>query len=124
MGKSGVVHGMVLCLPLQLGLVAIEKGAFGSPSTKDANFSSFPFLYIYIYIYKYICGDSWNKFSIKRWGLMGKSGVVHGMVLCLPLQLGLVAIEKGAFGSPSTKDANFSSFPFLYIYMYMWWLLK
>ena len=31
-------------LPLHLGVVAIEKGAFGSPSTKVANF-------IYIYIY-------------------------------------------------------------------------
>ena len=29
------------------GVVAIEKGAFGSPSTKVANFT----LYIYIYIY-------------------------------------------------------------------------
>ena len=34
--------------PLHLGIVAVEKGAFGSPSTKVANFT---FIYIYIYIY-------------------------------------------------------------------------
>ena len=33
-------------LPLQLSVVAIEKGAFWSPSTKVANFT-----YLYIYIY-------------------------------------------------------------------------
>ena len=33
-------------LPLHLGVVAIEKGAFGSPSTMVANFT-----YLYIYIY-------------------------------------------------------------------------
>ena len=33
--------------PLHLGVVAIEKGAFWSPSTMVAN------LYIYIYIYIY-----------------------------------------------------------------------
>ena len=38
--------------PLHLGVVAIEKGAFGSPSTMVANFT---YLYIYIYIYMYIC---------------------------------------------------------------------
>ena len=34
--------------PLQLRVVAIEKGAFGLPSTTVANF-----IYIYIYIYIY-----------------------------------------------------------------------
>ena len=34
--------------PLHLGVVAIEKGAFGSPTTKVSNFT---FIYIYIYIY-------------------------------------------------------------------------
>ena len=34
-------------LPIHLGVVAIEKGAFGSPSTMVANFT-----YIYIYIYR------------------------------------------------------------------------
>ena len=33
--------------PLHLGVVAIEKGAYGSPSTMVANFT---YLYIYIYI--------------------------------------------------------------------------
>ena len=32
------------------------------------------------------------------------------MELCPPLHLGVVAIEKGAFGSPSTKVANFTYF--------------
>ena len=35
--------------PLHLDVVAIEKGAFGSPSTKVANFT---FVYIYIYIHQ------------------------------------------------------------------------
>ena len=37
-------------LPLHFGVVAIEKGAFRSSSTKVANFT-----YIYIYIYMYAC---------------------------------------------------------------------
>ena len=32
------------------------------------------------------------------------------MELCPPLHLGVVAIEKGAFGSTSTKVANFTYF--------------
>ena len=44
--------------PLHLGVVAIEKGAFGSPSTMFANFTYIyiysPKLYIYIYIYIYM----------------------------------------------------------------------
>ena len=35
--------------PLHLGVVAIQKGVFGTPSTKVANFT---YIYIYIYIYK------------------------------------------------------------------------
>ena len=42
-------------LPLHLGVVAIEKGAFGSPSTTVANFTLTYvckyMIYIYIYIY-------------------------------------------------------------------------
>ena len=34
------------------------------------------------------------------------------MDYCLPLHLGVVAIEKGTFGLPSTKVANFT---FIYI---------
>ena len=34
----------------------------------------------------------------------------------LPLHLGVVAIEKGAFWSPSTKVANFTYFTYIYIY--------
>ena len=44
---SGTIQGMEYRPPLHLGVVAIEKGAFGSPSTKVANFT---FTYIYIYI--------------------------------------------------------------------------
>ena len=36
--------------PLHIGVVAIEKGAFWSPSTTVANFTFFT-IYIYIYIY-------------------------------------------------------------------------
>ena len=39
---------------LKLGVVAIEKGVFGSPLTTVANFT---LLYIYIYIYIYIYTD-------------------------------------------------------------------
>ena len=37
-------------LPLQLSLVAIEKGAFGSPTTTVANFTFFTYIYIILYI--------------------------------------------------------------------------
>ena len=44
--------GTSIALP---GVVGIEKGAFGSPSTTVANFSYFVYIYIYIYlIYIYI----------------------------------------------------------------------
>ena len=45
-GYSGEIQGNeVAPPPLHLGVVAIEKGFFGSPSTKVANFS-----YIIIYV--------------------------------------------------------------------------
>ncbi len=34
--------------PLHIGVVAFEKGAFGSPSTTIANFTYFIYIYIYI----------------------------------------------------------------------------
>ena len=43
-GESGAIRGKELRPPLHLGVVAIEKGAFWSPSTAVANFT-----YIYIY---------------------------------------------------------------------------
>ena len=50
--------------PLRFGVVAIEKGAFGSPSSEVANFTSiyihiyiYTIIYIYIYIYIYIHTD-------------------------------------------------------------------
>ena len=43
------------CPPIHLGVVAIEKGAFGLSSTQVANFTIYSSLvYIYIYIYIYI----------------------------------------------------------------------
>ena len=42
------IQKKMLCPPLHLGLVAIEKGAFESPSTTVAN------IYINIYIYIYM----------------------------------------------------------------------
>ena len=43
-------------LPLHLGVVAIEKGVFVSPSTKVANLGDFKFLYLIqiIYTYSYV----------------------------------------------------------------------
>ena len=38
-GKVEQSRGRSSALPLHLGVVAIEKGAFGSPSTKFANFT-------------------------------------------------------------------------------------
>ena len=46
-GKVKETKRMELGPPLNLGVVAIEKGLFGSPSTTVTNF-----IYIYIYIYK------------------------------------------------------------------------
>ena len=49
--------------PLHLGVVAIEKGAFGLPSTKVTNFTIYIYIYIYacthstIYIYIYISSN-------------------------------------------------------------------
>ncbi len=40
--------------------------------------------------------------------IQGKNGAIQGMELRPPLHLSVVAIEKGAFGSPSTKVANFT----------------
>ena len=52
-GQSGEIQGMKLRTSLHLSVVVIETGAFGSPSTKVANFTYFT-IYIYIYIYIYI----------------------------------------------------------------------
>ena len=43
--------------PLHIGVVAIEKGAFGLPSTMVANF------FMYIYIHKYIAVSS-NRYEM------------------------------------------------------------
>ena len=37
-----------------------------------------------------------------------------GKGVASPLYLGVVAIEKGAFGSPSTTVANFTNFTYSY----------
>ena len=39
-GKNGTIQGKELCSPLHLGVVAIKKGAFWSPSTTVANFTN------------------------------------------------------------------------------------
>ena len=36
--------------PLQLSVVAIEEGAFGSPSTKVSSFTYFLYLVLFIYL--------------------------------------------------------------------------
>ena len=43
------IKGKVERRPLHLGVVAIEKGAFWSPSTTVANFINYIYIYIYIY---------------------------------------------------------------------------
>ena len=78
---------MELRPPLHLGVVAIEKGAFGSPSTMVANFTYLLYIYIYmcvcvcvcvfvcvwvcVYRCVYMCIHIWtlNKFSLfsNRW---------------------------------------------------------
>ena len=45
---NGAIQEKEWCPPLHLGVVAIEKGAFGSHLTTVANFTFY--LYIYIYI--------------------------------------------------------------------------
>ena len=46
-------------LPYTLGVVAIEKGAFGSPSTMVANFTLLIYIYNYVsvcvYVYECVC---------------------------------------------------------------------
>ena len=49
-GKVEQSRERSIALPLHLGVVSIEKGAFWSPSTTVTNFT-----YLYIYIYIYIC---------------------------------------------------------------------
>ena len=48
--KSKVEQSMECssALPLHLGVVAIKKGAFGSPSTKFSNFNYFYYIYIFV----------------------------------------------------------------------------
>ena len=41
--------------PIYLGVVAIEKGSFGSPSTTVANFTYFIYIYIYICVCVCVC---------------------------------------------------------------------
>ena len=58
-GDRGSIPDRVIPKTQKMVLVAIEKGAFGSPSTTVANFT-FTFyiyvsVYIYMYIYKCIC---------------------------------------------------------------------
>ena len=47
--------GKELRPPIHHDVVAIEKGAFGSPLTMVANFTFFTFYIIYIYIYMCVC---------------------------------------------------------------------
>ena len=42
---KGKVEQKELCPPLHLGVVAIEKGAFWSPSTTVTNFTNFTILF-------------------------------------------------------------------------------
>ena len=60
--------------------------------------------------------------SIIRWGIKGKVEYSWERSSALPLQLGVVAIEKGAFWSPSTKFANLLSLEIV-LYMFFFWLV-
>ena len=48
-----------------------------------------------------------RTFSIIRYGSR-VSRVIQGKEYCPPLHLGVVAIEKEAFGSPTTRVVNFT----------------
>ena len=52
-----IILGMELRPPLNISAVAIEKGAFWSPSTKVADFT--------FYLYRNTC----NRFSANKWNL-------------------------------------------------------
>ena len=66
-------------------------------------FCEYTYMYIYTCVYIYACVYIYKS---------------QGKELCLPLHLGVVAFEKGAFGSSSTKVAIFK-----YIYIYIYFLL-
>ena len=82
-------------LPLHLGVVAMEKGAFGSPSTNLANF-----MYIYIYIYICVCV---YKVTL---------GIVVG------------AARKFLFSWATTQRRRGGSYIYIYIYIYIYSLFS
>ena len=57
---SGAIQGKELRPPLHLGVVAIEKGAFGSPSTAVANYN---YYYYYKGRYAFKPNQLTNQFS-------------------------------------------------------------
>ena len=62
-------------------------------------------------VYSHTNGSKWFlmppylTLAILRYG-SGVSGTIHRKELCLPLLLGVLAIEKGAFGSLRLRLAN------------------
>ena len=67
---KGGIQGKEKRPPLHLSVVAIEKGAFWSPSTTVANFTFTFYIYIYKYIYTYIYIHIhirvWHSVTLKR----------------------------------------------------------
>ena len=87
-------------------------------------------IYIYIYIYIYIADWVIRKTqklrldaSLLNTGTdQGKSGAIQGKEEHPSFHLGVVAIEKGAFGSPLTTIATFTYFIiFLGVYFSQYW---
>ena len=78
---------------LHLGVEAIEKGAFASPLTKVTTL-------------KMVLDTTLLNTQHYKVRFKGKVEQSWEWSSALPLHLGVVAIEKGAFGSPSTMDYN------------------
>ena len=68
-------------LPLHLGVVAIEKGAFWSPSTMIANFTYYIYIYIYIYIYHQVALTSRSSLALSCNQFV--SSITSGMIFTL-----------------------------------------
>ena len=84
---------------------------------KSGNLSYAPriYIYIYIYVYVYISGGHSSSYNIYIYIYI----YIPRMEWRPTLHRGIGAIEKGAFGSLSSKVTNFTFFIYIYIHMYI-----
>ena len=98
-GYSGAILGMVLRPPLHDGVVAIEKRAFGSPSTMVANFFMASFNcyseYCFITLFIVLILLDKNSFFVKHSPSKGK------FFLTLQLKNGFIGINHCVIFFPS-----------------------